>query len=145
NPHAALLVDGAQITAVFHGPHGYISPTWYVEENPAVPNVPTWNYAAVHMVGYVQRIDGAAETFALVTALTRAYEGDETGAWKPAVEAGSAARMRAIVGFRIAVERIEAKFKLSQNRPAQDRRAVIAALERRGAENDRAMAALMRG
>ncbi len=144
NPHAALLQDGAPVMAIFHGPHGYVSPTWYQDENPAVPNVPTWNYATVHMRGRVRRIDDARQRFALVQALTRAYEGDDANAWRPAPAAGQEARMRAIVGFHIAVERIEAKFKLSQNRSEADRRSVIAALEQRGGDHDRAMADLMR-
>jgi transcriptional regulator len=144
NPHAALLKDGAQIVALFHGPHGYVSPTWYADENVAVPNVPTWNYAAVHMTGRVLRIDDAEEKFALVQALTRAYEGDHAKAWQPAAAAGNEARMHAIVGFHIAVDRVEAKFKLSQNRSAADQAAVIAALEARGSEDDIAMAQLMR-
>jgi transcriptional regulator len=144
NPHAALLKDGAQVVALFHGPHGYVSPTWYVDESAAVPNVPTWNYAAVHMTGRVLRIDESDEKFALVQALTRAYEGEQAEAWRPAPTSGSEARMRAIVGFHIAVDRVEAKFKLSQNRSAADQAAVIAALEARGSEDDIAMAQLMR-
>lgn len=144
NPHAALLLEGTKVMAVFHGPHGYVSPTWYKDENPAVPNVPTWNYATVHMHGRVRRIDDAEGKFALVQALTRAYEGDHTDSWRPAPAAGSEVRMRAIVGFRIAVEQIEAKFKLSQNRSAADRASVIASLEERGGDHDRAMADWMR-
>ncbi|MBL8521110.1 MAG: FMN-binding negative transcriptional regulator [Betaproteobacteria bacterium] len=144
NPHAAALQDGARVLVLFHGPNGYVSPTWYVDENPAVPNVPTWNYAAVHMTGRVLRIDAAEEKFALVRTLTRVYEGDGADAWQPAAAAGNDARMRAIVGFHIAVETIEAKFKLSQNRSAADQAAVIAALESRGGDDDRAMARMMR-
>lgn len=144
NRHAAALSEGANVLAIFHGPHGYISPTWYRDENPAVPNVPTWNYATVHMTGRVRRIDDAGEKFALVQALTRAYEGECADAWRPPAAAGNAARMRAIVGFHIAVECIEAKFKLSQNRSAADQAAVIAALEARGSGDDMAMAQLMR-
>ena len=112
----------------FHGPHGYISPTGYRDENPAVPNVPTSELRPC-LTGRV-RIDDAGEKFALVRqALTRAYEGECADAWRLPAAASNAARMRAIVGFTLQWNASRPNSSSPQNRSAADQAAVIAALE----------------
>ena len=143
NPQAAALQDGAQMLAVFHGPHSYISPTWYIDENEKVPNVPTWNYAAVHVSGTVTRIDDDAAKWKIVTELAAQYEGDSATAWDPRGLAAHASKLSAIVGFEIAITNIEAKLKLSQNRSAQDQENVIAKLMASDASEVRATAMMM--
>ena len=128
NPHSAALQDGAQLLAVFHGPHSYISPTWYIDENEKVPNVPTWNYAAVHVTGTVTRIDDDTAKWKIVKELATQYEGDSDSAWDPRGLAAHASKLSAIVGFEIAITSVEAKLKLSQNRSVQDQENVIAKL-----------------
>jgi transcriptional regulator len=144
NPHAALFVDDAEIIAIFQGPHGYISPTWYVEEDSNDPNVPTWNYVAVHVYGRVNRIDDNIGKWKIVTELAAQYERAIEQPWGPGKLATHADKLAAIVGFEIAIDRIEAKTKLSQNRSVADQRNVIAMLESGSRASDRAMARLMR-
>ena len=131
-------LEGAQhVLAIFHGPHAYVSPGWY-QNHPAVP---TWNYAVVHAHGRARLLD-EAELHDLVVRLSNAYEAGRPQPWK-ATELPAAyvsGMLRSIVGFAIEVERLEGKFKLSQNRPAEIPR-VIAALEQDGAAD---VAALMR-
>ena len=143
NPHAAALQDGAQMLAVFHGPHSYISPTWYIDENEKVPNVPTWNYAAVHVSGTVTRIDDDVAKWKIVKELAAQYEGDSASAWDPRGLAAHAGKLSAIVGFEIAITKIEAKLKLSQNRSVQDQENVIAKLMASDASEGRATARMM--
>ncbi len=117
NPQAALLAGGATATAVFHGPHAYVSPRWY-----AAPNVPTWNFATVHVRGTVRALDDAG-TAATVAAFSREYEGPE-GLGEFEQSTAYAALLKGIIGFELRVESCVGKFKLSQNRTAADREQV---------------------
>ncbi len=131
-------LEGARdLLAIFHGPHAYVSPTWYANH----PAVPTWNYAVVHAHGRARLIE-EAELHEVVMELSSKYEAGNSPPWKmselPAAFVSSMLAM--IVGFEIEVERLEGKFKLSQNRPAEIGR-VIARLEAGG---EAALAALMR-
>ena len=146
NPQAASLKGGATLLTIFQGPHGYISPTWYVNENPKSPNVPTWNYAAVHVTGQVRRIDEAESIWAIVVALSAAYEGDKLygqAIWNPQKMADHAPKLRALVGFEVTITDIQAKFKLSQNRAVADQESIIAHLTASEFAGDVALAALM--
>ncbi|MCU0938600.1 MAG: FMN-binding negative transcriptional regulator [Burkholderiaceae bacterium] len=120
NPHTALLVEGAAVTAIFHGPQGYVSPAWYTVKKA----VPTWNYAVVHVRGRVRRIDDSAGKEDLLKALIDRHDAPYHAQWD-ALEADYREGMkRGIVGFAIEVESIASKFKLSQNRSAADRSGV---------------------
>ena len=130
-----------EVLAIFHGPHGYVSPTWY-EPGPAVP---TWNYAAVHVYGKPRLIHDPQDLKPLVARLVKKYEAGRQPEWTIDLAPDFEAKMlAAIVGFEIAISRVEAKFKLSQNRPLADRRNVIEALEGSGSWGDRALSRLMR-
>lgn len=144
NPHATALQDGTSLLAIFHGPHSYISPTWYVDENPRVPNVPTWNYAAVHVTGTVTRIDDDAAKWNIVRDLAAQYEAGSAAPWDSQGLDAHAGKLSAIVGFEIAIVKIEAKFKLSQNRSTADQENVVAKLATSDASEVRATAKLMR-
>src|SRR5215831_10941291 len=109
NPHAKLLADGAHVLVIFHGPHGYVSPTWYVDESANSPNVPTWNYVVVHISGRVSRIDDDTRKWKIVTDLASQYERGSARPWTPGDFAKHAAKLGAIVGFEIAIEKIECK------------------------------------
>ena len=131
-------LEGAQhLLAIFQGPHGYVSPGWYQNH----PSVPTWNYAVVHAHGRARLMD-EAELHQLVLGLSNTYEAGRPKPWRagdlPADYVST--MLKAIVGFEIEVERLEGKFKLSQNRPAEIPR-VIEALEGAG---ESALAGLMR-
>ncbi len=136
------LALGQRVLAVFSGPHCYVSPDWY--ETPAL--VPTWNYMAVHVHGTARELPEAAleaHLGALVAQEEAALA--PKPAWDMAtVPAGVAAALRrGIVGLEIPLERVEAKWKLSQNRTEADRRKVVAALRVRGGENNMAVAGAM--
>ena len=144
NPHAAALHDGAAAMAIFHGAHGYVSPTWYVDENATVPNVPTWNYATVHFAGTVKRIDDDEGKWRIVHALSAQYEAGRDPAWQSATRDRHASKLSAIVGFEIAIVSIDAKFKLSQNRSQRDQESVIAQLQESAHPDAQTMARWMR-
>jgi transcriptional regulator len=137
NPHWKVLDRASDVVAIFRGPHAYVSPGWYQNQ----PSVPTWNYAVVHAHGRVRMMD-EAELHELVHELTARYEMSRARPWKlgdqPAAYVHS--MLEHIVGFEMTVERLEGKFKLSQNRPAEIER-VIAGLE---AEGEGELAAFMR-
>jgi transcriptional regulator len=141
NPQVAELGQGEAL-AIFAGPHAYISPGWYE----AAPAVPTWNYATVHAYGAARAIDDPEWLRGLLRRLSERHEAREAKPWRmdhlpdPYV----ASMLNGIVGFEIAVARLEGKFKLSQNRPAGDRPRIIAALDARGEPESGAVAELMR-
>ena len=137
NEQWRALEAGDDVLAIFNGPHAYVSPTWYSQH----PSVPTWNYAVVHAHGRVRLMDEAGLR-ALLERLSRTYEEGRPNAWRLSAQPEDyiAKMLRAIVGFELEVERLEGKFKLSQNRPAEIPR-VIAALE---AEGQSELAGLMR-
>jgi transcriptional regulator len=143
NPHATHVVNGAAITVIIHGPHGYISPTWYTTENPKVPNVPTWNYANVHLHGKVRLIDDEARKWKIVSDLAAQYEEPVIG-WNAGELANHASKLNAIIGFEVDIERVEAKSKLSQNRPVADQENVIEQLAAGSHPDGHAMVKLMR-
>lgn len=140
NPHAQAL-DGAEALVIFLGPHGYVSPSWYGQH----PAVPTWNYAAVHAYGRARLIADEARLRDLLGRLSARYEDGRPNAWRmeSLPESYLAGMVKGIVGFEIEITRLEGKLKLSQNRGADDRRAVIAALEASDAAEDRALADYM--
>jgi transcriptional regulator len=118
-PLAAAMADGREVLAVFQGPHSYISPNDY---GPGPATVPTWNYQAVHVYGVPRLMTEAEEVRGLLHRLTGRHEAGRTPVWSPAeLDPELLGRMlRGIQGFEIAITRVEAAAKLSQNRtPAQ--------------------------
>ncbi len=125
NPHWRHFGDGATL-AIFHGPHAYVSPSWYTE--PA-SQVPTWNYAVAHVHGRAEIVADRAATMATLQQMIGRFEGARTAPWRLQLEGARLdAMVGAIVAFHVAIERIDAKFKLSQNKDEADRRRVAAAL-----------------
>ena len=125
NPHWQHFGRGPSL-ALFHGPHAYVSPSWYADPAGAVP---TWNYAVAHVYGRAEVMADANETRALLDELVQRYEGARARPWRLQLEGEAlAAMLGAIVGFRLTIERIEAKLKLSQNRSPDDRERVIVGL-----------------
>lgn len=137
NPQWEALEGAQHVTAIFHGPHAYVSPTWYVTH----PSVPTWNYAVVHAQGNA-RLTDEAELHEIVTELSAQYEAGNDPPWRLSEQPASyvSSMLGMIVGFQMEVLRIEGKFKLSQNRPAEIAR-VVARLEGSG---EHELAAMMR-
>lgn len=139
---ARLAGAGGEALVVFQGPHAYVSPRWYASG----PAVPTWNYVAVHAYGTPRLIDDPARVRALLERLVATHEAGATAPWSlKDQDAGYLARMmRAIVAFEVAVTRLEAKAKLSQNRPREDRRRVVVSLSAGGDPLAAEVAAWMR-
>jgi len=141
NPHWKDAA-GVDSIAVFHGPHAYVSPSWYGEPAKAVP---TWNYATVHAHGTLEIIEDAAETRGVLDALVQRFESGRAAPWRFAMpERERDALVSAIVAFRLRIKRLDAKFKLSQNRNAADPERVMAALEAEPYAESTATAAWMR-
>jgi len=142
NPHAAVDRSSDSV-AIFHGPHAYVTPSWYADPDRAVP---TWNYAVVHMHGPLEIARDPAETRAVLDLMVHRFEASRTKPWQLRLEPGFLASMvGAIVGFRIKVKRVDAKWKLSQNRSPDDRRRVAEGLDDEGYAEAAATAAWMRG
>ena len=140
NAHWQHLADGPSV-AIFHGPHAYVSPSWYGDPAAAVP---TWNYCVVHVHGPAEVMHEEGEKRALLAAMIERYEGMRERPWRLQLEGQALnAMLEAIVGFRLRVERIDAKFKLSQNRSGDDRERVITALRAEGYAEADATAAWM--
>jgi transcriptional regulator len=141
NPQWRTFGGGARALAVFLGPHAYVSSSWYDHEN-----VPTWNYQAVHLSGPIEPVHDPAELLDMVRRLARHYEpagtpdGFDVDRLTPRFRA---AELRGIVGFRVRVERVEAAFKLSQNRDAANRARVVERLRARGDAGSAAVAEAM--
>ena len=136
NPQLAHLAARAEALAIFHGPHGYVSPSVYTEQ----PSVPTWNYVVVHARGRSRLVDEATLRRILDDMVERF---DATGWHLQGPEEFVRAKLGAIAGFEIAIEDLEGKWKISQNRSLTDQERVAAWLER-GDESSRALASLMR-
>lgn len=128
------------VLAVFSGPHAYISPTWYQAEDV----VPTWNFTAVHAYGRVQVVEDESGLLDIVRKLTDVFERSLPQPWRFDSSSTFRQRMLAqIVGFRIEIETIEGKWKLSQNQPVERRENVIRALQEQSGENAAAVAEMM--
>jgi len=128
--------------AIFHGPHGYVSPTWYA----TAPAVPTWNYAVVHLYGRPVVTEDRHAVSRILETLVKKYERRRprpyrTGELTRALYHEMLAR---IVAFEMPVEKIEAKFKLGQNRSREDREGAVNGLMAEGSPDAATLAAFMR-
>lgn len=141
NEHWQLPVIGDALV-IMRGPDAYISPTWYASKQEHGRVVPTWNYITAHIHGTMTVHDDAAWVEDVVRRLSDRHESGRAEPWSvdDAPAKFVSGQLRAIVGVEIAIQRIEAKFKLSQNRPATDVDGVIAGLRADG--DDRSAAAV---
>ena len=122
NPQWQVLEQGGEALLVFPGADAYVSPSYYPSkaENPKV--VPTWNYLAVHAYGAVEVIHDAPRLLQIVSRLTDRHEQGRTEPWKVSDAPSDYidGMLRAIVGIRMPIARLQGARKLSQNRSAQD-------------------------
>jgi len=123
--------------AIFLGPHAYVSPSWYPSKVATGKVVPTWNYITVHAKGAIRWIQDAEWLRANVTALSDMNEAGRPAPWKVSDAPASYVDglLRAIVGFELAIEKLEGKWKLSQNRDTADRAGVCDGLMDDGHED----------
>ena len=144
NPVWRAVGEGDAVMVVFRGVQGYISPSWYPSKHEHHRHVPTWNYEAVHVHGRIRVLDDTNAVRGAVAKLTRQSEAGEPVPWKMGDAPADylASELAHIVAIEIAIERIEGKRKLSQNRDERDFRNVVETLEQRG---ELALAEAMRG
>jgi transcriptional regulator len=126
NPHWRYLEQQPQCLAIFHGPHSYISPGNYT----ARESVPTWNYGAVHVYGNAQVFSSPEALQGVLDELIQTFEPSYAAQWASLSETYRERMLRQIVGFEIEVTKMEAKFKLGQNRSREDQANMIASLEK---------------
>ena len=135
NPQARGAVGEA--LAIFQGPEAYITPSWYATKRENGKVVPTWNYVTVHAYGTVEFFDDRERLRDVVTRLTERQEAPRAEPW--AVTDAPAdfidVMLKGIVGFTLPISRLEGKWKMSQNRPAEDRAGVITGLQSDGRED----------
>ena len=127
-----------EVLLMFGGPSTYISPTWYNHLN-----VPTWNYIAVHLYGFPHLIDGGDELRNILARLIRRYEPNSDYRMETLPSDFADKQMQGVMGFQVRVTRVEASFKLSQNRDDEDYTNIIQHLKERGDEQSVAIAEQM--
>jgi len=126
NPHWQDLKRVGRAKLLFHGPHGYISPAWYP---PKKDNVPTWNYAVVHVKGNFEIVEEPSAVGDLMSRFVNHFEtAYETGWELPVHENAITQLMKGIVVFKVTGLEFEAKFKLSQKLEVSTREGVIQSL-----------------
>lgn len=137
NPLAALAL-GKDVTALFTGPHAYISPSWYQ----SAPNVPTWNYASVIIKGVFRIVEDDTAIARQMRTLSDRFENEQENPWDfDALPDDYRAKMlAAIVPFEIEVTEVISKSKMSQNKPREDVEGVIVQLEDGGSDLELATA-----
>jgi len=134
-----LRAEG-EVLVLFQGPHSYISPAWYGEKN----TVPTWNYLAVHVTGRYQPLEEKQSLLEILRETVHANEAGQPSPWTMDLTPDSLDKMLSmIVGFRIDIDHIEGKWKLSQNHSPARRAKVIQNLREIKKEGPQEIARLM--
>lgn len=133
------------VLAVFQGPDAYVSPSFYPSKQTDARVVPTWNYAVVHVRGIARVVQDGDWLRGLVGRLTDRHESRRQEPWSvDDAPADYVERMlRAIVGFEIPIDRMEGKWKMSQNQPPQNRAGVVAGLRLEADPDASAVASVM--
>lgn len=141
NPQWRSFAEEREVLAIFHGPHAYVSPRYYVNGL----NVPTWSYAVVHAYGTPKLIEEPAEALRILQETAARFEAGAERPWR-VEDVGDYAEklLPGLVAFELRVTRLEGKFKLGQNRQREDRLSSRDALEQSPLHGDRELAALMR-
>ena len=132
--------DGNEVMVVFHGPHAYISPTWYGEPD----TVPTWNYAVVHVYGAFEALHDREDAVDIVQQMVDYYESFLPQPWKADFDSPYNRKMiKGVTAFKIRIDRVVGKWKLGQNRPEYIRRRAIDALRTFPGDYERNIADMM--
>ena len=139
NPMWKLLDPNREALVIFQGPHTYISATWYNHVN-----VPTWNYVSVHAYGRPELVTEHDEVYALLSRLVKRHEGATEYRMERLPQDFVEKEMKGVVAFKVDVTRLEAAYKLSQNRNDEDYQNIIIELERRGDDLSAGVAEAMR-
>jgi transcriptional regulator len=139
NPQWKTFKANAEVLVIFQGAHTYISPTWYNHVN-----VPTWNYQAVHVYGSPRIVTDINETYKILSRLVSRHEGDSSYRMETLPKEFVEKEIKGIVAFQIEVTRIEANYKLSQNRGEDVYHNIISRLNERKDEMSHAVADAMK-
>jgi transcriptional regulator len=144
NPHATHAPT-AEALVIFTGPQAYVSPAHYPSKARHGKVVPTWNYVAVHAYGSLRMIDDAEYVMRNVEALTARHESERPLPWTVGDAPADYVRqqLKGIVGVEVEIARLAGKWKMSQNRPAEDIDGVVAGLGGSEDPRERAVAALV--
>lgn len=145
NPQWKTADAAVEALAIFSGPDGYVTPSWYATKRETGKVVPTWNYVSIQIRGRLIFTEDPAALLALVTRLTETHEQPRAEPWAVSDAPADfvAAQLRAIVGVRLEITQIAAKWKMSQNRTQADRAGVRAGLARQGSAAADALSAMM--
>ncbi len=145
NPHWRHIDAKIPALAMFLGPNAYVTPSWYPTKKQTGKVVPTWNYIAVHAYGPAATFQDHDRLMALVTDLTKTHESPRKAPWAVSDAPPDYVDMmlKGIVGLEIPIQRLEGKWKLSQNRTDEDRAGVAAGMADEKDDAAQAMAAIM--
>src|SRR5688500_4108942 len=142
NPHWQCDHQSNGSLAIFHGPHAYVSPSWYPS---AAPAVPTWNYATVHAAGRLVVVEDGSYVADLLERMVRVYEAGQSRPWANSLPDEMNEKLIAsVVAFEMSIDRLDGKFKLSQNRKREDQIGAIEGLEAAGDQESLALARFAR-
>jgi transcriptional regulator len=146
NPHWKELAESSEVLMLFQGADGYVTPNWYPSKAQHGKVVPTWNYAIVHAYGRPEVMNDQAWLRRHVAELSAQQEAHERTPWSltDAPERYVGVMLRGIVGIRLAVTRLEGKWKMSQNREPQDRAGVVQGFAARAEGDDLELAEMVR-
>ena len=139
NPLWKTFEKNPEVLVIFQGPHTYISPTWYNHVN-----VPTWNYQSVHIYGKPRILIEHEETYEMLSRLITRNEGNRSYRMDTLPPDFVVKEMKGIVAFQIKATRIEANYKLSQNRDDESYWSVVSHLDEREDEMSHGVAAAMK-
>lgn len=139
NPQWESFNKNEEILAIFNGPNAYVSSSWYEKEN-----VPTWNYIAVHVYGKIKIIEGDELMDSLIKLVDKHELNSENPISMDKLSSKTLKQVNGIVGFSIKINKIQAAYKLSQNRNESDYHNIIRNLENTGASNPKEVAKEMR-
>lgn len=142
NPQSRVAEGGVPALAMFQGPHGYVSPSWYPGKREDPRQVPTWDYLIVEARGVLTPFDDEARLYQLLTWLTDHNEARHAHRWRvtDAPDDYIRAEMQHIVGIELRIDSLVGRFKLSQNRNAADREGARAGLAAAPTEREHALA-----
>lgn len=131
------IANTTPVLAIFHGPHSYISPSWYPSKKENGKAVPTWNYAVVHAHGILHAVTDLALIKKHLSQLSGRHEKNMPHPWqmRDAPESFIDTLARAVIGIKIEITHLQGKYKLSQNQPIDNREGVIESLQKTFAHN----------
>ncbi|HCY9684018.1 TPA: FMN-binding negative transcriptional regulator [Staphylococcus aureus] len=139
NPQWKTLNGNGNVLIIYQGAHAYVSSSWYEKEN-----VPTWNYQAVHLYGKATVLNEQETIDGLKTLLTKYEQNRENPVLWDNLAENTQMQAKAIVGFKVKIKKIEAAYKMSQNRNEQDYNNIIKNLEDEHNSSSKAVADVMK-